>query len=47
MVESGWAKHMGQFFHHPEPDTRKIKSSLEKIKLKIINSVPSSSTKLA
>ena len=47
MVESTWAEDMGQFFYHLDSDTRKITSNLEKIKLKIINSVPSSLTKLA
>ena len=47
MVESTWAEDMGQFLYHPDPDTRKITRSLEKMKLKIINSVPSSLIKLA
>ena len=38
---------MGQFLCHLNSDARKITSSLEKIKLKIINIVPSSLTKLA
>ena len=37
---------MRQYFCHLDPDTRKI-TSFEKIKLKIINSVPLSLTKLA
>ncbi len=46
MVESAWAEDIEQFLHYLDPDTRKIKRSLEKIK-KIINSVPLSLTKLA
>ena len=38
---------MRQFLYHVDSDTRKIPRSLEKIKSKIINSVPSSLTKLA
>ena len=30
MVENAWAEDMGQIFYHPDPDTRKITSSLEK-----------------
>ena len=40
MLESTWAEDMGQFLYH-------LDSDIEKIKLKIINSVPSSLTKLA
>ena len=47
MVESTWAEVMGQFLYHLDPNTRKITRSLEKIKLKIINCVPSSLTKFA
>ena len=47
MVEGTWAEDMGQFLYHLDPDTGKITRSLEKIKLKIINRVPSSLTKLA
>ena len=47
MVESAWAGDMGQFLYHLDPDARKITRSLEKIELKIINSVPASLTKLA
>ena len=47
MVESTCAEDMGQFLYHLDPDTRKITRRLEKIKLKIINSVPSFLTKLA
>ena len=47
MVESAWVEDIGQFFLHQDPDTRKITRSLEKIKLKIVNSVPSSLTNLA
>ena len=47
MIESDWAEDMGQFLYHLDPDTKKITRSLEKIKLKIINSVPLSLTKLA
>ena len=47
MVESTWTEYMGQFLYHPDPDTKKIKRRLEKIKLKIINSVPSSLRKLS
>ena len=45
MVKSAWAEHMGQFFYQLDLDT-KITRRLEKIKLKIINSVPSSFTTL-
>ena len=47
MVESALAENMEQFLYHLDPDTSKITKSLEKMKLKIINSVPSSLTKLA
>ena len=47
MVESPWTEDMGQFLYHLDPDTRKITRRLERIKFKIINSVPSSQTKLA
>ena len=47
MVESTWAEDMRQFLDQLDPDTRKITRRLEKIKLKIINSVPLSLTKLA
>ena len=47
MVESDWADDMGQFLYHIDPDTRKITRSLEKIKLEIMKSVPSSLTKRA
>ena len=47
MVKSVWVEDMGQFFYHLDPDARKIRRSLEKIKFKIINSVRSSLTKLA
>ena len=47
MVKSAWAKNMGQFIYHLDPNTRKITRSLEKMKLKIINGVLSSLTKLA
>ena len=46
MVESTWAEDMGQFLCYLDPDTRKITRRLEKLHLKIINSVPSSSIKL-
>ena len=48
MVKSTWAEDMGQFLYHLDTHKIKIKikRGLEKIKLKIINSVPSSSTKL-
>ena len=46
MVESDWTVDMGQFLYHLHPDTRKLTMILEKIKIKIINSVPSSLTKL-
>ena len=36
-----------KFFYHLNPDTRKITRRIEKIKLEIINSVPSSLTKLS
>ena len=39
MVESAWTEDMGQFLYHLDPDTRKIRR-LEKLQLKIINSVP-------
>ena len=42
MVESAYAEDMGQFLYHLDPDTRKITGSLEKRKLKMIKSVPSS-----
>ena len=45
--QSAWAKDMGQFIYHLHPDTWKITRSLENIKLKLINSVPSPLTKLA
>ena len=44
--ENAWAEDMGRFLYHVDPDTRKITRSLEKIELKIINSVISSLTKL-
>ena len=47
MVESAWGENKGQFLDHLDPDTRKITRILEKIKLKIINSVPTSLTKHA
>ena len=47
MGESTQAEDMGQFIYHLDPDTRKITWYLEKIKLKIINSVPLSLTKFA
>ena len=47
MVERTWAEDMEQFLCHLDPDTRKITRGLEKIELRIINSVPSSLTKLA
>ena len=47
MVESAGTENMGQFIYDLDPDTRKISRSLEKMKLKIINSVTSSLTKLA
>ena len=47
MDENAWVEDMGQFLYHLDPDTRKITRRLEKIKLKIINSVPSSLRKLA
>ena len=34
MVEIAWAEDMGQFLYHQDPETRKIKRSLEKIKEK-------------
>ena len=40
MIESAWAEDMGQFLYHLDSDTRKITKTLEKIKLKMINSVP-------
>ena len=46
MVESTWAEDMGQFLYHLDLDTRKITRRLEKLQLKIINSVPSSLIKL-
>ena len=45
MVESAWAEDIGQFHYHLDPDTREITRRLEKIKLRIINSVLSSLTK--
>ena len=42
-----WAEDIGQFFNHLDPDTRKITRDLKNMKLKIINSAPSSLTKLA
>ena len=36
-----------EIIYHLDPNTRKITRSLEKIKLKIINTVPLSLTKLA
>ena len=47
MVESAWAEDIGQFLYYLDPDTRKITRRLEKIKLKIMNSVLSFLTKLA
>ena len=47
MVEIARAEDMGQFLYLIDPDTRKITRSLEKIKLEIINSVPTSLRKLA
>ena len=47
MVESTWAEDMGQFLYHLDPDTRKITRSLDKMELKIINSIPSSLTTFA
>ena len=47
MAESAWADDMGKFLNHLDSNTRKITRSLEMIKLKIINSVPSSLIKLA
>ena len=47
MVESAWAEDMGQFLYHLDPNTRKITRKLEKLQMKIINSVPSSLTKFA
>ena len=47
MVESAWAEDMGQFLNHLGPDSRKIARRLEKLLLKIINTVPSSLIKLA
>ena len=38
---------MGQYLSHLNPETRKIKRSLEKLQLTIINSFPSSLIKLA
>ena len=46
MIESAWAEDTGQFLYHLDSDTRKITRSLEKIKLKIIKSVPSTLIKL-
>ena len=45
-VENAWAKDMGQFLYQLDPNTRKITRRLEKLQLQIINSVPSSLTKL-
>ena len=45
-----WSKHLSRSYgtiHRLDPDSRKITRSLEKIKWKMINSVPSSLTKLA
>ena len=47
MIESARAEDMGKILWHLDPDTRKITRSLKKIKLKIINSVPLSLTKLS
>ena len=47
MVESTLAEYMGQFLLHLDPDTRKITKRLDKLQLKIINSVPSYLIKLA
>ena len=44
MVESAWAEDMGQFLYHLDPNTGKIR--LEKLQLKIINSILSSLIKL-
>ena len=46
MLESTWVADTGQFLYHLDSDTRKITRSLEKIKPKVINSVPPSLTKL-
>ena len=47
MTKSAWTEDMGQFLYYLDPDTRKITRQLEKIKLKIINSVALSLTKHA
>ena len=47
MVENTWAEDMGHLFCYLGLDTGKITRRLEKIKLKIIISVPSTLTKLA
>ena len=47
IVESARAEDMGQFPFNLDPGTRKITRSLDKMKLKIINSVSLSLTKLA
>ena len=41
MIESASAEDIGQYFYYLDPDTRKI-TRLEKFRLKIISSVPSS-----
>ena len=47
MAESAWTEDMGQFFYHLDLDTRKVTSTLERIKFKIVNDVPSFFTKYA
>ena len=47
MVKSAYAEDMGQFLYHLDHDTTKITRRLEKLQLKIINSVISSLIKLA
>ena len=47
MAERAWAEDIGQFLYHLDPDKGKITRRLEKIKLKMVNSAPSSLKTLA